>query len=374
MGNLDLNNAVVGTFHSEAYSNPFKSTDFYSDPSTDTDGATGEETNWTPEWKKWHGYYEDVPIFAAVIDTLAAWAVGRGIKGKDFDKVKNIRGWGKDDFNSIIENLLRTCLICGDSHSEKIKDKAGRLTNLKPLNPGTIKHVVNAFGILERYEQTLGGYVQRLDKDRIFHLCWNRLADEIHGKPLGARAEPIIIQIKQLQEDLGIRFHRITKPLRLFEAKTDDEDILSATEVKLKTSYKNAEIIVIPEGTLSEKEGMPTPSAQDTLIYLDYLTRNLVTAMNCPEIIMGWSKGSTEAGGKIVYLAFQQPTERKQLFLEEQMRLQLGLELEFEFPASLEEQMTTPPVTGELGTETPKVSTPASDLGKSKKINNVGGE
>jgi hypothetical protein len=263
------------------------------------------------------------------------------------------------------------CLIGGDSHAEIVRDKAGRLTNLKPLNPGTITQFVNSSGILQRYEQK--NVKTPFGVKEIFHLSWNRLADEIHGKPEAHRVEEVIKQIKQLQEDLGIRFHRITKPLRFFKASTDDPIVLATTEANLKVGYKNCEIIVIPEKTLEEVPGVPTPSAQDTLIYLDYLTRNLVSSCGVPEVILGWSAKSTEASSKIVYLAFQQRIEKIQRFLEEQIRLQLGLEIEFEFPASLEENMTTPPVTGKLG-ETPKVSTPAADMKKSKKINNVGGD
>ena len=373
--NFNIGNAVVGTENSESYSNSTSGTDFYSGNLIDTDGATeGEDTRWVPDWTTWHGYYEEIPVFSAIIDAMACWAVGKGFKGKDAEKLKKIKGWGKDDINSIFENLLRACLICGDSHAEEIKDKAQRLTNLKPLNPGTITTIVAASGVLKRYEQNK----EPLNKDLIFHLCWNRLADEIHGKPEAQRAEPIIKQIKQLQEDLGLRFHRITKPVRLYEANTDDDDALAAVETKLKNARKTAEIIVIPTGTLKEVEGSPTPSAQDTLIYLDYLTRNLVSACGVPEVILGWSAKSTEASSKIVYLAFQQRIEKIQRFLEEQIKLQLNLEIEFEFPASLEENMTTPPVTGTLGTETgketPKVSSPGSDLKKSKKINNVGGD
>jgi len=369
---MDIKNAVVGTFSDTSYSNPTKATDFYEGSQTPTDSVLQSETYWTVDWAKWHGFYDDVPVFSAIIDALACWAVGKGFKGKDADKLKKIKGWGKDDSNSIIDNLLRVCLIGGDSFAEIVEDKAGRLTNLKPMNVSTIKMVINPSGILKKYIQTNSN--TDFEVKKIFHLCWNRLADEVHGKPEAHRDEAIITQIKQLQEDLGIRFHRVVKPLRLFEAKTDDPTTLADTEVKLATGYKKCEIIVIPEKTLSEKESVPIPSAQDVLIYLDYLTRNLVTSSGVPEVILGWTGKSTEASSKIVYLAFQQRIEKIQRFLEEQIRLQLGLEIEFEFPASLEENMTTPPVTGELGKETPKVSSPLTDLKKSKKINNVGGD
>jgi hypothetical protein len=373
MGNLDINNAVVGTSSDSSYVNQLENTDFYNGSYVDTDGVEHPATFWTTDWARWHGFYNDIPIFAAVIDTLACWSVGKGYKGKDVDKVKNIKGWGKDDFNSIIENLARVFLCGGDAQAEIVKDKAGRLTNLKPLNPGKIKSVINEYGILNHYEQTLGGEVKRFEVKEIFHLSWDRLADEVHGKPYAQRSASIITQIKQLTEDLGLRFHRIVKPIRLFEADTDDDGTLTSTETKLKTGYEKCEIIVIPKGTLEAKDVAAIPNADDAINYLNYLMRLFVSSCNVPEVILGWGEKSTEATSKIIYLAFQQRIERIQKFIEEQLRLQLGIELEFEFPASLEEQMTTPGVTGKLGTETPKVSNPSSDLKKEKKLNNVGG-
>jgi len=367
MGN-QVQNAVVGTTSSDSYSDPTSGTDYYEGGSLSTDGTTGYESSWTVDFDKWHQYYNDVAIFAEIIDTLALYAVGKGFKADESntEKIKNIKGIGKDDFNTIIENLLRTCLMCGDSHAENIRDKAQRMTNLKPLNPSSIKLITNASGIIQRYEQK--NVKDAFEPKRIFHLMWNRLADEIHGKPYAERVEPIIKQIKQIMEDLGLRFHRIVKPLRLFEADTNDETQLAATEVKLQAGYKNCEIIVIPKGTLEEKDAAAIPNAQDAIDYLNLLIRELIISCGVPEVVLGWSVGTTDASAKVVYLGFQQRIEKIQRFLEAQIKLQLGIELNFEFPASLE------PVTnaaGDIPTQMPQNNTPASDISKSKKLNTI---
>ena len=373
---MDITNAVVGTVSSSSYSDKTKNTDFYDGSSKTQDGVTGQDSFWQVKWEDWHGLYFDVPIFAAVIDTLACWAVGKGLKckNKEDEKIlKKITGWGKDDFNSIIENLTRVMLCGGDSHAEIVKDKAGRLTNLKPLNPQSIKVVVNPHGIISKYQQTLNGEVSDFNKKKVFHLCWDRLADEIHGKPYAERVQPLIKQIKQLGEDLSLRFHMIVKPVRLFAANTDDATALTATEAKLKSGYEKCDIIVIPEGTLEAKELGNIPNAQDAIEYYNFLIRLFVSACNVPEVILGWGEKSTEATSKIIYLAFQQRIERIQKFLEEQIRLQLGIELNFEFPASLEPMMTETQAQGNapFAKETPKIETPAQDNAKAGKINNI---
>ena len=367
---MDINKAVVGTSNTAAYADPTSGTDFYEGGSLATDGITGFESSFTTDFDKWHKYYVDVPLFAAIIDTLALYAVGKGYKAdeKNLEKIKNIKGWGKDDFNTIIENLLRVCLMSGDSHGENIRDKAQRMTNLKPLNSGKVKVTTNAYGIIKHYE--LKNITEPFEPKRIFHLCWNRLADEIHGKPYAERAEPIIKQIKQLTEDLGLRFHRIVKPVRLYEADTDNEAKLKDTETKLKAGYANCEFIVIPKGTLEAVDVAAIPNAQDAIDYLNLLLRELIIICGVPEVVLGWSVGTTDASAKVVYLSFQQRIERIQKFLEEQLRIQLGIELNFEFPASLEPAMETAgDIVGQM--ETPTNNTPATDNKKAKKINNI---
>jgi hypothetical protein len=368
--NMRVSSVTESTAPNLSYVNQLKEGDFYQGSSINTDGVNSvSDTFYQCDWAKWHAYYLEIPIFAAMIDTLVAWVVGKGFKGKDADKLKNIRGMGKDDPNSIFENLMRVALICGDSHGEIIKDKAGRLTNLKPLNPGNVRTVFNPSGILSRYDMmhpTLKIPIQPFKPKEIFHLCWNRLADETHGKGLAERVESIISRIKQVTEDLATRFHMIVKPLRVVEANTDDETELANLEEKLVRAYTKCSLIVIPKGSVVPQDSATNQNAQDALQHLNNLIRELVTSCGCPEVILGWSVGTTEASAKIVYLSFQQPTERKDKFLEEQIRLQLGLEIEFEFPASLEPAMTSAP-----GGDNPKVSTPAKDNAKAGKINNV---
>jgi len=372
MVDLNISSATASTIADTDYSDQTKDGDFYNGGSTDTDGVNGNSTSWINDWAKWHNYYIDIPLFAESMDTLASWSVGRGFKAnnKEKEKLRKIRGWGKDDFNTIIENLIRTMLICGDSFAEIVRDKAGRLTNLKPLNPSRIKINVDEYGIIKNYEQIDPRSKKAVGKPynpkEIFHLSWNRLADEIHGKSYAERGESIIKQIKQLQEDLGIRFHRIVKPIRLYEANTDDTTELTALEAKLATAYKKADHIVIPKGSLALVDEGKNLSAIDAITYANDLIRSFVTSCGVPEVILGWSVGTTEASAKIVYLAYQQRIERIQKFVEENLIIQVGIEINFEFPASLE-----PALTEGRGGAKPKVNTPSKDNQKAGKLNNI---
>ena len=374
MTKLNISNSNVSEMHNESYENALSGTDFYSGNLKQTDGATGSETTFLPDFNRWHGYYHDVPIFAAAIDIIAAWVVGEGFipaDEKNKDKIKNIVGFGKDDFDTIIENCIRVMLAGGDSMAEEIRDKAKRLTNLKPLNPASINIVANAAGILSRYEQFIAvekdgkrelQKVGQFDTKEIFHLCWNRFADEIHGKPYAKRVEGIIQQIKQLTEDLGLRFHRIVKPLRLFESDTDDKTEIEEITTKLQDGYKNAEIIVVPKGTLEAKDGAAIPNAEDAIKYLNTLLREFVTAMGVPEVVMGWGEATSEATSKVVTLNFETKIKNIQKFVANQIKSQLGIEGRFEIAATLEPIMTG--AGKKEAIETPKVNPPSSDMAK----------
>jgi len=324
--------------------------DSYSVSNLDTDGVTGFETAYTPDWSKWFGYYKQIPEFQSVVDKLGSWTVGRGFKAdeKNMKKINSIRGFGKDDFNSLLENFIRTMLIGGDSFSEIMRDSAGRVINIKPLNPGSMRIIANRYGIIDRYEQIMRNpmtgkitVINKFKTKEIFHLAWNRIADEIHGIPFAEKAEKLIEMRNESMQDQRVLFHRYIKPIHWIEASTDDATELNILQTKLNQAYKKSENIIIPKGTVGELKtmSMPEGSTLDPLPWLNYLVRQFVTALGMPEIILGWGANTTEASAKIIYLAYQQTIEKLQRFVEQQVENQLSIKFKLTFPASLEEDM-----------------------------------
>ena len=189
-------------------------TDFSVDKET-TDGVSDQkETTWmNEEYAQYLGYYKTIPELAAVIDAKATWTVGKGFKA-DPDTtfiLDSIKGNGKDTFNTILENMARTKEIGGDAYAEIIRNEDNELINLKPLDPETMRHVVNQKGILIRFEQ-----VSKLSQSKpkifqpedIFHLSRNRVADEIHGQSIIERLTEIILMKNQAMADNKIITHR----------------------------------------------------------------------------------------------------------------------------------------------------------------------
>lgn len=315
--------------------------DTYTISSMDLDSVQIAETSWTPLWSVWHGMYRQIPELREVINKLASWTFGRGIEAdkKNKAKLNKIKGNGKESPRLVLKNLWRAALICGDSFGHVLKDKQGRINNLKPLHPGTMKVIFNEFGIIIRYEQWLNNQrVSEFDPSEIFHLSYERIGDEIHGIPFPEALEGLIKARNQSMEDLDVLYHRNIKPINWIEVETDDTTKLDSLESTINKAYRKTENIIIPTGVIKEVKQSKTPqySTLDSLPYIKFLVRQFVTACGMPEVIMGWGAETTEASSKIIYLSFQQEIEDMQLYIQEMVENQLGIEINLKFPASIE--------------------------------------
>ena len=94
----------------------------YNVDATDTDAAgTQKETSWqTTSWSQNLGYYKKIPELKAAIDTKATWTVGAGFEADEATTLLlgTIKGNGKDSFNSILKNMIKTKTIGSDSFAE----------------------------------------------------------------------------------------------------------------------------------------------------------------------------------------------------------------------------------------------------------------
>lgn len=315
----------------------------FSVSSQDTDGAEITETYYIPDFAKWNGFYRRIPELRSVINKFGSWTFGRGIIADEINKKKldKIRGTGKESPRSVLKNCWRTAMICGDSFAQIVMDSQGRITNVKPLNNGTIAIVANAEGIIIGYEMDMGLDIRkRFSPDEIYHLSYEREADEIHGIPFPEALEDLIKSRNEAIVDLRILYHRTVKPILFYEAETNDTSKLNSLEDTINKAFKNSESIVIPKGVIGEikRSSSPQFSTNDvnSLAYIKFLVRLFVTSVGMPEIVMGWGESTTEASANIIYLAYQQEIEDMQLYNQEAAEIQLNITFNLEFPASIE--------------------------------------
>jgi len=319
----------------------------YSVAPVSTEGAADQkETEWmNAKFTQYLGYYKKIPELRAVIDAKATWTVGKGFKADEVTTMllDTIKGFGNDTFNTVLENMIRTYQIGGDSYSEIIRDSEGNLINLKPLDPQVMKHIANAEGKIIRFEQVSkveGNKPKKFQPEEIFYLPRNRVADEIHGQSMIEAIESIILMKNEAMEDNKIVMHRFVKPRFIFHLDTDNTAEVSAFKTKMDKACADSENIYVPKDVVVPELMAVAPNATlNPLAWIESLDSKFYEAAQVPKIIVGGIGGITEAAVKIAYLAFQQTIEEEQLFIEEEVLSQLNLVIELEFPASLENEL-----------------------------------
>jgi len=314
-----------------------------------TNGANGDsETRYQIQnFAQNLGYYKQIPELRAVIDAKSTWTIGKGFKSDPETTfiLDSIKGFGKDSFNTILENLLRTMHIAGDAFAEIIRDEENNLINVKTLDPGTMVIVVNKQGLIKGYEQVSKnssekGTTKKFKPEEIFHLTRNRVADEIHGTSMIDTLEWIILAKKEVQEIFKTVMQRHIKPVMIFHLDTDDTTEIAAFKIKMDKAYADGENMYIPKDVVVPEVLSVAPNATlNPMIWLEYLNKQFYQTAGVPQIIVGGSSEFVEKATSIVYLAYQQNVEEDQLYMEEQMGMQLGIELELEFPVSLENEL-----------------------------------
>ena len=305
--------------------------------------GTEQETIWqSSNWKKYLGYYKSHVAVKGVINKLGMWSVGKGYEANNRTTkiLEGFVGWGKDTFEEIIDNQVRIRHVNGDSYAEIIKDESGKLVNLKPLNPGSMVHVVNPQGMLKGYRQVQADGKERpLDVDQVFHLVLNRTADEIHGTGDVESIITFLDKIKQVDEDMTVMFHRYVLPLLIWKLNTDDTTAISNFKTQEKAAWNKAQNLVVPEKAVEWDMIEAGKNGVNPMEWRNKWTEEVIKGGGVPALIMAIEAGTTEASSKMVYLAWQQVVEKEQRDVEAQIKSQLGLKVKFNFPATIQESV-----------------------------------
>jgi len=336
MAESKIDSMTVGDVsHNPSYSVATESLDSPSDQN---------ETNYTNnKWSQQLGYFNTIAELHATINAKATWTIGKGFKADEVTTMllDTIKGNGIDTFNTILENMIRTYYIGGDSWAEIIRDDEGNLINIKCLNPARIKTVTGKQGLIIRYEDTFQGKIHKFKPEQILHLSRNRMGDQIHGVSVIDSVENIILARNESISDYRIVMHDNVTPRWKFKLKTDDPTEIAAYKTKMDAATKTVSTNIYEPFDVSESELITVaPNATlDPKAWIEAQGNFFYEAVGVPKIILGGSGEFTEASAKIAYLAFQQNIEEEQLFIEEQVLSQLNLVIELEFPASLENEL-----------------------------------
>ena len=337
----DLDNATTSyTAGQEPWN---KNLDGYNIPNKET-----EVNTYQADWTKWHGIYRNTPELRSTIDKLVAWIINKKLilknkAAKDFNK--RVKGTGKQTLRKILSNQLRTAIINGDSYGWLPRDKAGRLLNIKALDPGSIEIRANNNGIITEYAQVSAKSndedqktLDTFQPNEILHISWEQIADEIHGIPESEKLQDIIKMRHQAMDDNTLIFHRYGKPTYFYETDTDDETELAKITTTINLAVKNFENVIVPKGTLNEIKNVRTPQfgTIDYQPWLKFLRSYFTESSGVPDLVRGKSDEVSLAAGKLNLVTFKEDIIFKQIDFSETLLMQTGLDIGFEEPIEID--------------------------------------
>jgi|SRR3990167_4905608 len=329
--------------------------DFKVQPRVIDEAGIQEETYWSnPYWTTYLGYLKSIPEYRNAVRSLAIWGFGKGWKAAEPTNsiLKSIRGWGEDSFDSICQDMIIVKKTNGDAYAEIINDEKGSLLNLKKLNPSKVRHVVNQKGLLIGYDlMQADGKWHRVKTEDIFHICNDRIANEIHGTSVLESCRGVIDWFNEIMTDLRRIMHRSS--IRVIYVDMDDTTKLTTIKNQWATAIKDGEVVLLPgkKGIDFEVVDYPIPPTGAYLEVLRFVNNYFYEVLGTSKIITGGVEGTTEANSKMGYLSFEQPYMTEQRLLEQDILNQLGLEVKFNRPVSLKEDMQTSEAanTGQVG-------------------------
>ena len=306
-----------------------------------------KETSWPNEkWDEQWGTFNDPESaeIKSIFLTKAVWNVGKGYTADASTTVTldHIRGWGKESFLDILFNMEVVKRVGGDAFAEIIRDKkSNKLINLKSLNPGGMAPVTNKKGILIRYDYTNGsGKTIKFKPANIFHLCHNRLADQMHGISDLDALKSTILADKESFVDVKKMMHHQVKPFILWKLKTDDDATINTLVTKIDAARNLGEDMFIPDDDDAiEYEIVQVNLSSMVLEWKREITSKLYRSVGVPQTNFGASGGTTESGGKMESLAHDQIWEKDQKQLEDQIWNQLFLKIDLIPPASIKPEL-----------------------------------
>jgi len=316
--------------------------DFKVSPKTIDEAGIQPETFWeNPNWSTYLGYLKTIPEYRNAVRALAIWACGKGWEcplNEHTVILERIRGWGEDSFDSIVQDMIVVKKTNGDAYLEIIRNDNGTLLNLKKLNPSKIRIAVNPKGLIVGYDiMQANGKWERMKTEEIFHICNDRIANEIHGTSVLSSCKWVIDAKNEAMND----WRRIShlSSIRVLYIDIDNTERLTKVKTEYAEGIKNGSVMIIPaKKGEAEFQDLVLPPIEAFMRWIEYLDNFFYQVVGVNRTIAG-GLDQTEAGQKMGYLTFEPTYTEEQTLLESDLWNQLAIKLKFNRPPSLSGMM-----------------------------------
>src|SRR3990167_3080980 len=256
-----------------------------------------KETYWeNPSFTKYLGYYKTIPELRQAINSLATWTAGKGYVTTSENAVilENIKGWGEDSFDSLMQQAIVMKKVNGDAYLEIVRadNDEATLINLKPLNPQVMRTVVDEKGLILRYEEfdpKKKDVKRKYKVNEIFHIVNERTGNEIHGTSVIESCQWVIDARNEAMADWRRILHRST--IRIMYIDADNTTRLNDVKAQYAEAIKKGELLLIPaKKPEAEFEDLQAPPVQNFMEWIRYLENFFYQAVGVPKIILGGSQ------------------------------------------------------------------------------------
>ncbi len=281
------------------------------------------------------GYYLNHPQVSSSINALSTWSTGRGWTTKDMTmkaQLDHITGDGKDSFEEIMWNHEVIKLAVGDAFTEVKKGKSGAILNMIPISPERVRVVYGKNGLIKRYDAWNGSAWKEIKKEDMLHSRNKRIGDQNHGTSQIQSNKNVNDAMIEAFEDERVIKHR-DKALGIVYYKTSNAGKISYANTQIEKAVKNGEMVGLPEDT-AKIEPYPSKSSEDRQNWLTYVENLGYQTGGVPRSIVT-SDGTSEVGGKMGHVIFEQIYAKEQMDLERDLLLQHSIEITFNRPPSL---------------------------------------
>ena len=332
MPGINLSNTQIGTALTATTINSM---------SVDSTTSSLDETKWmnSNASEQW-GFFNSVPDLKSALLMKAIFNVGKGWKADTRTTVilEHISGWGKDSFRDILFNMEVCRKVFGDSFAEIIRDEETNiLLNLKPLNPERMEIITGKDGLIKRYDyHQADGNIKKFEPKDIFHLCNNRMCDQIHGiSDISVLKETILADAENFKLVQQIMRNQ-AMPFIIWKLKTDDPTKIAVFKSNVLEARKIGVDMCIPDDddTVTHEVVELVVSA-NIFAWRDELRNRFYRTIQLPQIVPGAGGNSTESESKTIYYSFEQICQNEQNFLESQIWNQLFIHIDLIPPETM---------------------------------------
>ena len=171
----------------------------------------------------------------------------------------------------------------------------------------------------------------------MLHFINDRVADDMVGVSV---IDSLTWNI-EAQEEARRMFRRKVKNSGILGIIEVDEDItskLTTLDAAIKKGMEEGTFMKIPKGIVDAKDWVSNLNTQEILAWLNYLDDEFFMEIGLPKVILGGSS-ENEGDKKMSYLAFEQVYMREISELKADIWNQLAIRIEFNKPASLQNQL-----------------------------------